>query len=105
MIHKSNLKKCEKIRKSVNKKIISKKILKNNGTIKLGVQDVLNTQQFNGYAKYANVDTRVNNTRESRRITLGFTLKFGKSNIAPSRKRSTGATEEQQRAGGGGGNS
>ena len=81
------------------------KILKNNGTIKLGVQDVLNTQQFNGYARYANVDTRVNTSRESRRITLGFTLKFGKSNIAPSRKRSTGATEEQQRAGGGGGNS
>ncbi|TXH22831.1 MAG: TonB-dependent receptor [Chitinophagaceae bacterium] len=80
---------------------ISKKLWQNKALLKLGIRDIFNTQQFNGYATYANVNTKVKNTRESRQFTISFTMKLGKNNIAPSRKRTTGAEDEQSRAGGG----
>lgn len=83
---------------------VSKTILKKQGTLKLGVRDVLFTQQFSGYAKYSNVDVNIAGRRDTRQVNLSFNYRFGKKNIAPERRRRTGATDEQNRVNTGGGN-
>ncbi|RYG00181.1 MAG: TonB-dependent receptor, partial [Chitinophagaceae bacterium] len=83
---------------------VSKTILKKQGTLKLGVRDVFYTQQFSGYARYSNVDVNLNGRRDTRQVNLSFNYRFGKKNIAPERRRRTGATDEQNRVNTGGGN-
>jgi iron complex outermembrane receptor protein len=81
---------------------VAKQILKKKGNIKFSVRDIFYTSQFSGYAKYSDVDVTVASKRDSRQFTLGFTYRFGKTNIAPERKRRGGATEEQNRVNTGG---
>lgn len=83
---------------------VSKTILKKQGTLKLGLRDVFYTQQFSGYARYSNVDVNLNGRRDTRQVTLSLNYRFGKKNIAPERRRRTGATDEQNRVNTGGGN-
>jgi outer membrane receptor protein involved in Fe transport len=83
---------------------ISKQILKKKGTIKMGVNDIFNTQQFHGYAKYSVVDVKVDSYRPSRQFNLSFTYRFGKTNIPGERRKTGGASDEQSRVKGGGGN-
>ncbi|HEX7755763.1 MAG TPA: TonB-dependent receptor [Niabella sp.] len=81
---------------------LSRKLFKEKGTLKIGVRDVFKTQVFSGYARYANVDTEIKNTRDNRRFNISFTYKFGKNNIAPVRNRRSGAGDEQNRVKSGG---
>ncbi len=80
---------------------ITKQVLKKKGTLKFGVRDIFLTQKFKGYAQYSDVDVKVTSVRDSRQASLSFTYRFGKNNIAPSRRRTGGAGDEQSRAGGG----
>ena len=81
---------------------ISKQILKKKGTIKAGLRDIFWTQAFSGYAKYSDVDVTVASKRDSRQFNLSFTYRFGKTNIAPARRKTGGATDEQNRVNTGG---
>lgn len=81
----------------------SKQVLKNKGSLKLSVRDVLYTQQFSGYSKYQNVDVTIKTARDSRVANLSFTYRFSKGKTAAQRKRG-GAGEEQNRVNTGGGN-
>jgi len=81
---------------------ISKQVLKKKGTIKAGIRDIFWTQQFSGYAKYGDVDVDIASRRDSRQFNLTFTYRFGKTNIAPARRRTGGATDEQNRVNTGG---
>jgi iron complex outermembrane receptor protein len=81
---------------------ISKQILKKKGTIKIGVNDILNTQQFHGYAKYSVVDVKVDTYRTSRQFNLNFIYRFGKTNIPSERRKTGGAGDEQNRVKSGG---
>jgi hypothetical protein len=83
---------------------ITKQILKKKGSVKLGVRDIFYTQQFSGYARYADVDVDISSRRDSRQFNLSFTYRFGKTNIAPARKKTGGASDEQNRVNTGGGN-
>ena len=83
---------------------ISKQLFKKQATLKLGVRDVFFTQQFSGYAKYSDVDVNVYSKRDSRQFNMSFTYRFGKKNIAPERRRRSGASDEQNRVNTGGGN-
>lgn len=80
---------------------VSKQILKNKGTLRLGVRDIFYTQQFRAVSKYANVDAAFQERGDSRQVSLNFTYRFskGKINGAPKR-RSGSASEEQNRVGG-----
>jgi iron complex outermembrane receptor protein len=78
---------------------VSKSILKKKGTLKLGIRDIFWTQRFSGYARYSDVDVRVNQHRDSRQANLTFQYRFGKTNIAPARRRTGGAGDEEKRAG------
>ena len=81
---------------------ISKQVLKKKGTVKIGVRDILYTQKFSGYVKYSDVDVRVSSSRDSRQFNVSFVYRFGKTNIAPERRRSGGADDEQSRVKSGG---
>lgn len=70
--------------------------------LKIGVTDIFATLVFNGYARYATVDTQIKNLRDSRRFNISFTYKFGTNNSASNRKHTSGATEEQNRVKSGG---
>ena len=78
---------------------LSKKVLKKKATIKAGVRDIFRSSNFSGYSRYADVDIRLTNyqKKDNRQLTVSFTYKFGKNNIAPERHRSGGAGEEQSR--------
>jgi hypothetical protein len=82
---------------------VTKQIMKNKGSIRLVVRDVLYTQVFSGYSKYQNVDVTIRQSRDSRVVNLGFTYRFSKGKTAQQRKRG-GANEEQNRVNTGGGN-
>jgi iron complex outermembrane recepter protein len=81
----------------------TKQVLKNKGTLRLVVRDVLYTQQFRGYSRYQNVDVTIRQARDSRVVNLSFTYRFSKGKTAAQRKRG-GANEEQNRVSIGGGN-
>lgn len=78
-----------------------KQIMKKKGTLRLTVRDVLWTQKFSGYARYSDVDVQLASRRDSRQVAVSFNYRFGKTNIAPARRRATGATDEEKRAGSG----
>ncbi len=81
----------------------SKNIMKNKGSLRLSIRDVLYTQLFSGYSKYQNVDLTINQSRDSRVANLSFTYRFSKGKTAAQRKRG-GAGDEQNRVNSGGGN-
>ncbi|MES1216012.1 MAG: TonB-dependent receptor [Bacteroidota bacterium] len=76
---------------------LTKQVLKKKGSLKFGVRDVFYTQKFSGYAKYSDVDVKIAGKRDSRQFNLTFTYRFGKTNIAPERRRNGGAGDEQNR--------
>lgn len=81
---------------------ISKQILQKKGTIKIGMRDILNTQQFSGYAKYSVVNVDLSGRRDSRQFNLSFIYRFGKTNIPAEREKRGGAGDEQNRVKSGG---
>jgi iron complex outermembrane recepter protein len=76
---------------------VSKAVLKNKGTIKLGVRDIFWTQRGVGTAKYAYIDTKFRQQRDSRQVSLNFTWRFGKGKAAAPRRKIGGADEEKGR--------
>jgi hypothetical protein len=77
---------------------IQKKILKQNGTLRLSVSDILKTSQPKDVTvRYSNVDLLQKTSRETRKFSLTFTYRFGKTDIKPSRQRKTASEEEQNR--------
>ena len=76
---------------------VQKQVLKNKGTLKLNINDIFNSQNFSGAVKYQEIDVRIKDSHDSRRIGLAFTYRFGKAMQNQRPKRSGGAGEEQQR--------
>jgi hypothetical protein len=78
---------------------LSKQLFKKKATVKAGIRDLLRTSNFTGYSRYADVDFNLLNDRrkDSRQISLSFTYKFGRNDVAPARQRRSGAGEEQNR--------
>lgn len=83
---------------------LSKQVLKNKGTIKLGVNDVLNTQQFSGKVKYSDVNVDIKSRRINRQFNINFNYRFGKKDIPAARRKTGGAGDEQNRVSTGQGN-
>lgn len=83
---------------------VAKQVFNKKGTVKIGARDILRTQNFSGYSRYADVDISVANNRrmDNPQYSLSFVYKFGKNNIAPQRKRGSSAADEQSRVKSGG---
>ncbi|HYH14154.1 MAG TPA: outer membrane beta-barrel family protein, partial [Flavisolibacter sp.] len=79
---------------------VSKQVLKNQGSIRLTVRDIFNTQLFRGVSKYGNVDFEMEQLAEWRVVSLGFSYRFSKGKkIAPVKRTTGSANEEQDRIG------
>lgn len=76
---------------------ISKSILKNKGTLKLGFRDIFWTQKFKGSAEYSYIDTHFTQQRDSRQASLSFNWRFGNSKIQAPKRKNGGASDEQNR--------
>ena len=75
----------------------SKQVLKNKGTIKLGVRDVLWSQRFSAISKVSNIDAQFQQYRDSRVINLSFTYRFSKGKVGNTQRNRGGASEEASR--------
>lgn len=76
---------------------VSKSVLQNKGTLKLGFRDILWTQKFKGTAEYSYIDTRFTQQRDSRQVSLSFNWRFGNAKIAAPKRKTGGASDEQNR--------
>jgi len=77
---------------------LQRNILKDQGSVKLAINDIFNTSNGSAYAKYDNVDIDVVNKWNSRRVSLSFNYRFGKDNFKTRSNRSTSSSEEQNRS-------
>ncbi len=78
----------------------SKQVLKNKGTLRITVRDILYTQRARAIINYGNVDATFQERRDSRVLNLGFTYRFSKGKIANVKKKAGGsAGDEQNRVG------
>jgi hypothetical protein len=79
---------------------LSKNILKNKGTIRMNVGDVLYTRVNKGKSRYGSVDAQFQERSDSRVFNLGFTYRFSKGKMAQApKRRASSAAEEQNRVG------
>ncbi len=74
-------------------------VMKNNGTLRLGVRDILWTNRMRATTKYGNVDAAFREVRDTRVVNLGFTYRFAKGKVASQRRRAGSANDEQSRVG------
>ncbi|HUC81254.1 MAG TPA: TonB-dependent receptor [Flavisolibacter sp.] len=79
----------------------SQNIIKDKGTIRLTVRDILYSQRFKAESKYGNVDAAFQERNDSRVVTLGFTYRFSKGKVSGPKKRSSSSSDEQNRVGAG----
>lgn len=76
---------------------ISKSVLKNKGTVKLGFRDIFNMQQFDGRAEYSYIDTRFHQQRDNRQVSLSFNWRFGNGKPPAPKRKAGSAAEEKSR--------
>ncbi|MDD3195682.1 MAG: TonB-dependent receptor [Paludibacter sp.] len=77
---------------------VQKRLFNNQGTLKVALVDIFNTNTGSAYAKYDNVDIEVKNTWDSRKLNLTFSYRFGKDDFKTRANRSTSSSEEQNRS-------
>ena len=84
---------------------ISKQILKEKGSVKLGIRDIFYTQVVHGNIDFAQTEATFRNARDSRQVSATFTYRFGKpiKGSQPHRKAG-GADNEKERVKAGGNN-
>lgn len=77
---------------------IQRRFFENNGTLKIAVSDLFNTNNGRAYARHNNVDIEVYNGWDSRRLNVSFSYRFGKDNFKTRANRTTSSGEEQGRS-------
>ena len=76
---------------------VQKLILKKKGSLKFSVRDIFNSQHFQGYINYQDIDARIKNVWDSRTFSLTFSYRFGKPIKNQPHRRTGGASDEQNR--------
>ncbi|MET0466456.1 MAG: outer membrane beta-barrel family protein [Chitinophagaceae bacterium] len=79
----------------------SKQILNNKGSLKLSINDAFFLQKSNVDIRHGNINMRVENSWDNRRVGLTFTYRFSKGQAVQQRKQSGSSQDEQRRIGGG----
>lgn len=77
---------------------LQRRILKDNGMIKISLNDIFNTNNGGAYARYDNVNIAVMNRWDSRQLNVSFSYRFGKDNFRTRSDRSTASSEEERRS-------
>nr|WP_255486974.1 TonB-dependent receptor [Mucilaginibacter sp. SP1R1] len=78
---------------------IGKQLFNKRGNLKLTVIDIFNSDRDRYHTQYQNVDLTGINKRETRRVLLNFTYRFGKSSVKSASKHNTGSDDELRRTG------
>lgn len=79
---------------------LQKSLLKNQANLKLAVSDLLFTSRGDGIINnLRRTEANWNSTRDTRRVTLTFSWRFGKNEMKRRRRNSSGSDSEQQRVG------
>ncbi|MEJ8756913.1 TonB-dependent receptor [Pontibacter sp. H259] len=78
---------------------VQKQFWDKKASLKLNVSDVFLTQVTDGATATSRYAENFHQYRDSRVATLSFSYRFGQSQVAPSRRRTSGAEEEKSRAG------
>ena len=76
---------------------ISKTIMKKKGTLRFAVSDVFDTNRTRLRSAFTGLDYSLYQKNETQLFRLNFTYRFGKNEIKPARRRSTGTEAEQGR--------
>jgi outer membrane receptor protein involved in Fe transport len=76
---------------------LAKQVLKDKGTLKLNVRDVLYSQIANGEINFQSTQASFRQVRDSRVATITFTYRFGKPIKGVKARKSGGAGDEQNR--------
>jgi iron complex outermembrane recepter protein len=84
---------------------VAKQIMKEKGSLKLGLRDMFYTQQVKGTIDFQQTQASFHNSRDSRQLSLTFTYRFGKAvKGAQNNHHSGGADDESSRLKKGGNN-
>jgi outer membrane receptor protein involved in Fe transport len=78
---------------------IGKQVFDKRGNLKLSVIDIFNSDRDRNHTLYQNIDLTGINKRETRRVILSFTYRFGKASIKSASKHNTGNDDELRRTG------
>ncbi|MEO8765184.1 MAG: TonB-dependent receptor [Ginsengibacter sp.] len=76
---------------------VQKQVLKNKGTLKLGIRDIFASQNFKGFVKYQDIDVHIDSRHDSQTASITFTYRFGKQLQNQQRRKTGGASDEQNR--------
>jgi len=76
---------------------LSKQMMKNKGSLRISVRDVLFTQKISGESKYSNIDAKFQQFGESRVVNVSFTYRFSKGKVGNTQRKRGGANEEASR--------
>ena len=83
---------------------LAKQLLKEKATLKLGLRDILYTQQVRGTIDFQETEATFHNWRDTRQASLTFTYRFGKPIKGLPQRRNNSAADEQNRVKVGGNN-
>jgi hypothetical protein len=84
---------------------ISKQIMKEKASLKLGLRDIFYTQQVRGTIDFQETEATFHNSRDSRQLSLTFTYRFGQAiRGAQNNRHQGGADDESNRLKKGGNN-
>jgi iron complex outermembrane recepter protein len=84
---------------------LTKQVLGDKGSLKLGIRDALHTQVIKGTIDFQQTDATFKNSRDSRQLSLSFTYRFGRPLKGSQPHRNTGgANDELNRVKSGGNN-
>jgi iron complex outermembrane receptor protein len=83
---------------------VAKQLFKEKASLKLGIRDILYTQQVRGTIDFQETEASFHNWRDSRQVSLTFTYRFGKPIKGVSQHKNNSSTEEQNRVKVGGNN-
>jgi len=81
---------------------IQKLILKKKGSVKFGIRDIFNSQNFSGNINYQDIDAYIKNINNNRTFSLTFSYRFGKPIKNQQHRRTGGASDEESRVKSGG---
>lgn len=76
---------------------LSKQVMKNKGSVRISVRDLLWSQRIKGESKYSNIDAKFQQFGESRVVNISFTYRFSKGKINNTQRKRGGASEEASR--------
>lgn len=78
---------------------VQKEFWERKGTLKLNLSDAFYTGKIRATTELSGYTESFFQTRDSRVLNLGFTYRFGKSQVAPIKQHKGGAEEEKERVG------